>query len=63
MSSTVHRSSRPTESDEQLSPVDGLAQLSFLTLGLLERRAAEHGTLDHPDATARGAARSHSDHA
>src|SRR6201993_3191378 len=27
---------------EQLSPVDGLAQLSFLIQGLLERRAAEH---------------------
>src|ERR1700742_1154878 len=27
---------------KQLSPVDGLAQLSFLTQALLERRAAEH---------------------
>ena len=27
---------------EQLSPVDGLAQLSFVILGMLERRAAEH---------------------
>ena len=27
---------------KQLSPVDGLAQLSFLVQGLLERRAAEH---------------------
>jgi len=27
---------------KQLSPVDGLAQLSFLIQGLLERRAAEH---------------------
>ena len=27
---------------EQLSPVDGLAQLSFAILGMLERRAAEH---------------------
>ena len=26
----------------QLSPVDGLAQLSFLVQGMLERRAAEH---------------------
>jgi MarR family transcriptional regulator, lower aerobic nicotinate degradation pathway regulator len=26
---------------EQLSPVDGLAQLSFVILGMLERRAAE----------------------
>jgi MarR family transcriptional regulator, lower aerobic nicotinate degradation pathway regulator len=42
MSSSVRRSSRATESDEQLSPVDGLAQLSFLTIGLLERRAGEH---------------------
>ena len=27
---------------KQLSPVDGLAQLSFLIQGMLERRAAEH---------------------
>jgi MarR family transcriptional regulator, lower aerobic nicotinate degradation pathway regulator len=27
---------------KQLSPVDGLAQLSFVILGLLERQAAEH---------------------
>ena len=27
---------------EQLSPVDGLAQLSFVIQGMLERRAAEH---------------------
>ena len=27
---------------QQLSPVDGLAQLSFVIQGLLERRAAEH---------------------
>jgi MarR family transcriptional regulator, lower aerobic nicotinate degradation pathway regulator len=27
---------------EQLSPVDGLAQLSFIVQGTLERRAAEH---------------------
>src|ERR1700754_2409223 len=26
----------------QLDPVDGLAQLSFVIMGLLERRAAEH---------------------
>ena len=32
----------PTEPAEQLSTVDGLAQLSFLTLGLLERRAGDH---------------------
>ena len=33
-------SSRPTG---ELSPVDGLAQLSFLVHGTLERLAAEHG--------------------
>lgn len=27
---------------EQLDPVDGLAQLSFTVMGMLERRAAEH---------------------
>ena len=43
MDSTADRSPRlPTEPAEQLSTVDGLAQLSFLTLGLLERRAGEH---------------------
>jgi MarR family transcriptional regulator, lower aerobic nicotinate degradation pathway regulator len=49
MSSTADRPS-PSNPDEprvrpdepQLSPVDGLAQLSFLTIGLLERRAGEH---------------------
>jgi MarR family transcriptional regulator, lower aerobic nicotinate degradation pathway regulator len=30
-------------SRQQLSPVDGLAQLSFMVQGMLERRAAEHG--------------------
>ena len=30
-------------SRQQLSPVDGLAQLSFAVQGMLERRAAEHG--------------------
>ena len=30
-------------SGQQLSPVDGLAQLSFVVQGMLERRAAEHG--------------------
>ena len=30
------------ESRAQLDPVDGLAQLSFVIMGLLERRAAEH---------------------
>src|ERR1700746_1550700 len=29
-------------SRQQLSPVDGLAQLSFVVQGMLERRAAEH---------------------
>jgi len=29
-------------SPQQLSPVDGLAQLSFAVQGMLERRAAEH---------------------
>ena len=42
MSSTPGRSSRPADPALQLSAVDGLAQLSFLTIGLLERRAAEH---------------------
>jgi MarR family transcriptional regulator, lower aerobic nicotinate degradation pathway regulator len=42
MSSSADRSSGPATLDEQLSTVDGLAQLSFLTLGLLERRAGEH---------------------
>jgi MarR family transcriptional regulator, lower aerobic nicotinate degradation pathway regulator len=32
----------PAAAGEQLSPVDGLAQLSFVILGLLEARAAEH---------------------
>jgi DNA-binding MarR family transcriptional regulator len=34
----------PAEADTrpQLDPVDGLAQLSFVIMGLLERRAAEH---------------------
>jgi MarR family transcriptional regulator, lower aerobic nicotinate degradation pathway regulator len=41
MSSAADRSSRPADRGEQLSTVDGLAQLSFLTLGLLERRAGE----------------------
>jgi MarR family transcriptional regulator, lower aerobic nicotinate degradation pathway regulator len=42
MSSTADRSSRRGHPEAQLSIVDGLAQLSFLTLGLLERRAGEH---------------------
>jgi DNA-binding MarR family transcriptional regulator len=42
MASTADRSSPPGATDQQLSSVDGLAQLSFLTIGLLERRAGEH---------------------
>jgi MarR family transcriptional regulator, lower aerobic nicotinate degradation pathway regulator len=42
MSSIVDRPSQQANPGEQLSTVDGLAQLSFLTLGLLERRAGEH---------------------
>jgi MarR family transcriptional regulator, lower aerobic nicotinate degradation pathway regulator len=34
--------SAPVVAREQLSPDDGLAQLSFAVLGMLERRAAEH---------------------
>jgi MarR family transcriptional regulator, lower aerobic nicotinate degradation pathway regulator len=33
---------RPAPAREQLSPVDGLAQLSFVILGMLEHRAAAH---------------------
>jgi DNA-binding MarR family transcriptional regulator len=43
MHSTADRSPRPADPDQQLNSVDALAQLSFLTLGLLERRAGEHG--------------------
>ena len=32
----------PTPPSPQLDPVDGLAQLAFVVMGLLERRAAEH---------------------
>src|ERR1700685_2863223 len=32
----------PPDSRPQLDPIDGLAQLSFVVAGLLERRAAEH---------------------
>ena len=42
MDSTAGHWPLSTEPGEQLSTVDGLAQLSFLTLGLLERRAGEH---------------------
>src|ERR1700684_1229687 len=31
-----------TGASARLGPVDGLAQLSFLVMGMLERRAAEH---------------------
>src|SRR5580658_2258388 len=34
--------SSPSLPAAQLSPVDGLAQLSFVIMGALERRAAEH---------------------
>src|ERR1700722_2879581 len=43
MDSIRDRPPRDAGPDQQLSTVDGLAQLSFLTLGLLERRAGEHG--------------------
>jgi DNA-binding MarR family transcriptional regulator len=42
MSSATDRSSPLANPEAQLSIVDGLAQLSFLTLGLLERRTGEH---------------------
>jgi DNA-binding MarR family transcriptional regulator len=42
MDSTTDRPHR-ADAGKQLSSVDGLAQLSFLTLGLLERRAGEQG--------------------
>jgi MarR family transcriptional regulator, lower aerobic nicotinate degradation pathway regulator len=42
MDPPTDRAPFPTEPAAQLSTVDGLAQLSFLTLGLLERRAGEH---------------------
>src|ERR1700724_1379352 len=32
----------PAPAPPQLDPVDGLAQLAFVVMGLLERRAAEH---------------------
>ena len=43
MDSTADRPPHKPAPGEQLSSVDGLAQLSFLTLGLLERRAGDHG--------------------
>lgn len=43
MDSTADRPPRAARPDQQLTSVDGLAQLSFLTLGLLERRAGDHG--------------------
>jgi MarR family transcriptional regulator, lower aerobic nicotinate degradation pathway regulator len=42
MSSTPDRSSIAANREAQLSTVDGVAQLSFLILRLLERRAGEH---------------------
>jgi DNA-binding MarR family transcriptional regulator len=43
MGPTADSPPRRADPGKQLSSVDGLAQLSFLTLGLLENRAAEHG--------------------
>ena len=43
MDPAADRSPPSTVADRDLTSVDGLAQLSFLTLGLLERRAGEHG--------------------
>src|ERR1700722_19851676 len=43
MTPTADQSAGSAGRDRQLTSVDGLAQLSFLTLGLLERRASEHG--------------------
>jgi MarR family transcriptional regulator, lower aerobic nicotinate degradation pathway regulator len=43
MDSTADLPTHNADPGKQLSSVDGLAQLSFLTLGLLERRAGEHG--------------------
>jgi DNA-binding MarR family transcriptional regulator len=43
MDQTTDRPPPHADPEQQLSSVDGLAQLSFLTLGLLERRAGERG--------------------
>jgi MarR family transcriptional regulator, lower aerobic nicotinate degradation pathway regulator len=43
MDSTADRPPHSADPGKQLSSVDGLAQLSFLTLSLLERRAGDHG--------------------
>jgi DNA-binding MarR family transcriptional regulator len=42
MASRPADASAPTAPRAQLSPVDGLAQLSFVIQGMIERRAAEH---------------------
>jgi MarR family transcriptional regulator, lower aerobic nicotinate degradation pathway regulator len=42
MSSRPARASAPAAARAELSPVDGLAQLSFVIQGMLERRAAGH---------------------
>jgi MarR family transcriptional regulator, lower aerobic nicotinate degradation pathway regulator len=42
MASRAREKSVPAATGGVLSPVDGLAQLSFLIHGMLERRAAEH---------------------
>ena len=36
------RPAEPSAPQQTLSPADGLAQLSFLVYGILERRAREH---------------------
>jgi DNA-binding MarR family transcriptional regulator len=42
MAARPARTSPPPAADQELSPADGLAQLSFLIHGILERRAREH---------------------
>jgi DNA-binding MarR family transcriptional regulator len=42
MSSRMEAAPAEADARPQLDPVDGLAQLSFVIMGLLERRAAEH---------------------
>jgi MarR family transcriptional regulator, lower aerobic nicotinate degradation pathway regulator len=41
-SGTAAAEPEPPDSGQQLDPIDGLAQLSFVIMGALERRAAEH---------------------
>jgi MarR family transcriptional regulator, lower aerobic nicotinate degradation pathway regulator len=43
MASRLAGASAPLSTSEELSPVDGLAQLAFLIHRILERLAAEHG--------------------